>query len=488
MKKNGLFFGVPAIALLAAGMALIGCDTGGGTAGPAAVSALDLTGLVARPVEGETPNTAINAAQYTGTIAWKESGGAGVTGAFAINTAYEAVVTLTEKSGYTFAGVGANSFTHYSGAESVSNAANSGTVTIVFSETKNLLFVGASGTAETDTGTLAKAFTWLASNAENSTAYTIKLNANESGGPKTLNSASLNSKTGVTVTLTTVDTTPRTVQLSSRGVLFTVGSGVTFSLDGNAVVKGRADNNSPLIRVTSGGTLELKGSAKITGNTTNIPYDNTGGSGVQVTSGGIFNMTGGEISGNHIPYEGGGGVYIGSHGGGNVTFNMSGGKITGNTAAHGAGVFVRVHPGYTGTFTMSGTAEISGNTASGVGGGVWVNAREDDNPTAEGNGTFNMQGGAITGNTAGMGGGGVGLMKANFAKTGGTIAGNNASTFTVPGVGSVTLGKAVFAVTSDDIDGLAGRRNADAGATDNITVTWNGTSDLYSVTTGLLND
>jgi hypothetical protein len=47
---------------------------------------------------------------------------------------YKAVVTLAVKPGYTFTGVGANSFT-YTGATEMSNAANNGTVTITFLET-----------------------------------------------------------------------------------------------------------------------------------------------------------------------------------------------------------------------------------------------------------------------------------------------------------------------------------------------------------------
>jgi hypothetical protein len=126
-------------------------------------------------------------------------------------------VTLKAKSGYTFTGVTANSFTHYSGAAGIVNAAGSGTVTITFSAIQNLLYVGA-GSATAGTETLEKALAWLKTNAANSTSYTIKLNANESLAPYTLSSGNLNSKTtGVEITLTTEDTTPRTVQLSQVG-------------------------------------------------------------------------------------------------------------------------------------------------------------------------------------------------------------------------------------------------------------------------------
>jgi hypothetical protein len=105
--------------------------------GPAAavVTAFSLDGKVTAPVRDATPDTtAINEAQYTGTIAWQTEDGAAHSGAFAASTVYRAVVTLAPKTGYTFTGVGANRFT-YTGATQVTNAANSGTVTITFPKT-----------------------------------------------------------------------------------------------------------------------------------------------------------------------------------------------------------------------------------------------------------------------------------------------------------------------------------------------------------------
>jgi hypothetical protein len=80
-----------------------------------------------------TPATAgIDTAQYTGTVAWKESNGITyVNGNFAGGRVYQAVVTLTPKTGFTFTGVAANSFS-YTGATTVTNAADSGIVTIIF--------------------------------------------------------------------------------------------------------------------------------------------------------------------------------------------------------------------------------------------------------------------------------------------------------------------------------------------------------------------
>ena len=60
----------------------------------------DLPVAIAKPVKGETPQSAIAAAtQYTGTIAWE-----GNPTTFAADTAYTANVTLTAKEGYQFAG------------------------------------------------------------------------------------------------------------------------------------------------------------------------------------------------------------------------------------------------------------------------------------------------------------------------------------------------------------------------------------------------
>jgi hypothetical protein len=106
---------------------------------------------------------------------------------------------------------------------------------------------------------------------------------------------------------------------------------------------------------------------------------NNNGGGVQNSA--IFTMSGGEISNNvgegENVMQSGGGV---SNSG---IFSMSGGVISNNQATHGGGVYN--YPD--GNFSLSGNAVISNNKAE-VGGGVY-NA-----------GTFNGQGGVISGNTA----------------------------------------------------------------------------------------
>jgi hypothetical protein len=136
--------------LLSASLFFLGCPTdteepdGGGndSQDPVAVSgeALVLTSLVVKPVKDAAPKSDdIDATAYTGKIAWQTADGNAFNGAtFAAATVYKAVVTLTAKSGYTFAGVKANAFTHAdaaSAAGSVANVADSGTVTITFPET-----------------------------------------------------------------------------------------------------------------------------------------------------------------------------------------------------------------------------------------------------------------------------------------------------------------------------------------------------------------
>jgi predicted outer membrane repeat protein len=92
---------------------------------------------------------------------------------------------------------------------------------------------------------------------------------------------------------------------------------------------------------------------------------------------------------------------------------MNGGIISGNANASpyinrgGGGVYVE------GTFTING-GTVSENTASSDGGGVYVN------------GTFTMKDGVISGNTASIYGGGVYVSGTSFTMSGGSISGNTA--------------------------------------------------------------
>jgi hypothetical protein len=105
-------------------------STAGTAENPAVIDIKVISGVTA-PAAGAVPvRTITENAQYSGTVTWSPS----VSGGFALSTAYTATITLTAKSGYTFQGVGQNFFT-VAGAISVTNAADSGDVTVVFPST-----------------------------------------------------------------------------------------------------------------------------------------------------------------------------------------------------------------------------------------------------------------------------------------------------------------------------------------------------------------
>jgi len=111
------------------------------TAAPSVITDTTITGLN-KPVTGNTASTTItNNTQYTaGTVSWSPAIPAD--GKFASDTTYTATFTLTPKLGWTFTGVAANSFT-VTGATSVTNAANSGSIIAVFPETDKTIDIAA---------------------------------------------------------------------------------------------------------------------------------------------------------------------------------------------------------------------------------------------------------------------------------------------------------------------------------------------------------
>jgi hypothetical protein len=81
------------------------------------VTDLDLTAKIPRPVSGGTPATYFSWPQYTGTkVSWEKLNGTlwepMLGGTFQADTAYRAVFDLSAASGYTFAGIGGNTFTY----------------------------------------------------------------------------------------------------------------------------------------------------------------------------------------------------------------------------------------------------------------------------------------------------------------------------------------------------------------------------------------
>jgi hypothetical protein len=264
--------------------------------------------------------------------------------------------------------------------------------------------------------------------------------------------------------------------------LITVGPGVTLTLR-DITFTGIAGNTAALIKA-AGGTLILETGALITGNAGGGAYvagasngaggtliledgafitGNTGGIGVKVDKG-AFTMKGGTISNNGSANSGlkGTGVSIISG-----TFTMDGGLISGNKAGSSGGVDIQgafiMNDGTisnntggvtltSGTFTMN-DGLISGNTGSGVS----VQGKST---------TFTMRGGTISGNeTSGTSsGGGVIVRAGTFIMENGLISGNTAGS---GGGVSVRSNEQVFTKTGGAIYGSSGDANANTARSGN---------------------
>lgn len=211
----------------------------------------------------------------------------------------------------------------------------------------------------------------------------------------------------------------------------------TFNLCG-----GKITGNKSHAVYNENATMNLYG-GEISGNDTTYT-DASAGAAVVLVSGSTLNMTGGTIKDN-ISNTLGGGVYVKGLQSRSSALNLSGGEISGNRVNStnddlgfdgGGGVYVDLYA----TLDLSGTARISGNYAcavdykesatfgGGFGGGVYVA------------GTFDMRGGEICGNFAGLAnyknkygnddrrggdGGGVYLYsKSSFSMSGGSIQDN----------------------------------------------------------------
>ena len=211
----------------------------------------------------------------------------------------------------------------------------------------------------------------------------------------------------------------------------------TFNLCG-----GKITGNKSHAVYNENATMNLYG-GEISGNDTTYT-DASAGATVVLVSGSTLNMSGGTIKDN-ISNTLGGGVYAKGLQSRSSTMNFSGGEISGNRVNStnddlgfdgGGGVYVDLYA----TLDLSGTARISGNYAcavdykesatfgGGFGGGVYVA------------GTFNMRGGEICDNFAGLAnyknkygnddrrggdGGGVYLYsKSSFSMSGGSIQDN----------------------------------------------------------------
>ena len=247
------------------------------------------------------------------------------------------------------------------------------------------------------------------------------------------------------------------------GGVLVLNSG-TFTMNGGSI----SDN-----KANAGGGVYLENGGKFIMNGGTIGGDGDGdantakyGGGVYVNKGGTFNMIDGKIIRNAAT-EGGGGVYVTAYDILNSIFNMSGGEISGNTVEGGyggGGVLVIVDEPLSKpnslniTFNMSGDAKIINNTVgSGAGGGVFVYGSNATPTSGTGKVTFNMSGEAvISGNTVGGGSGGGGVCLfyyATFNMNGGTISGNTVGGNNVYGGGVYVYEKGTFRISNGIIYG-----------------------------------
>ncbi len=250
-----------------------------------------------------------------------------------------------------------------------------------------------------------------------------------SGGNDTLNITLLGASAGATINAGAQFTSAGVIEeeglgrrvLLVGGAKTTVTLGVNLTLTGGYPKRFNSDYDGGGVYV-NGGIFNMSGGT-ISGNISGTAEESFGG-GVYVSYNGTFTMSGGTISGNYA-YNGGGVSVYGGNSYKNTTFTMEDGLIDGNYAQQGGGV----HVGGGGTFTMKdGTINV--NNATGSGGGVYVNSADYSS------GEFTMSGGTISKNS-GPSGGGVyvvgydsvshGNFVAKFNMSGGTISENTAT-------------------------------------------------------------
>lgn len=233
------------------------------------------------------------------------------------------------------------------------------------------------------------------------------------------------------------------IEMQSKSVFNMYGGTIsgngTASTGGSAVDLNSNSSGTPSFNLFGGtisGNHSLKGAVRVMGGTTFHMYGGTiSGNDASTYGGGVcvygtegrpatFEMAGGTISGNSASTQGGG-VSVGAYG----VFDFSGGTISGNTAQSGGGVCLI---SASATLNMSADAAVTTNAATsdgtdgGIGGGgIGVV-----------DGSANLAGGAISGNTSANNGGGVSVYEGAVSTANVTVSGNSA----VSGGGGIFLG------------------------------------------------
>jgi hypothetical protein len=351
------------------------------------INSVNLTEYVPAPIMGNVPVTGFSAANYTGTVVWRETGTEEWSvnmpiEVFQPNKSYTSAVTLNSSSGNIF----------------------SASVSVIHEQvdTAPAPFIGISDPCASVSGPVifppyipphipfsgAAADQWdsaidliRAAKKDGLPSLTLRLGpgieavsgdfATDFGGEGLF----LNSENSPAEVI--IDGRGRIIKLieAVSVPVIIVDAGVKLTLR-NITFEGIEDNNHSLILVNgSGAELILETGAVLKANSISGK-----GGGLYVGSGGVFTMKGGAISGNNARLWGGG-VYVEDG-----AFTMKGGTISGNNASlWGGGVYVEDR----GVFTMD-AGIISGNSASFWGGGVYVEDR----------GVFIVKGGTISGNNA----------------------------------------------------------------------------------------
>jgi hypothetical protein len=213
------------------------------------------------------------------------------------------------------------------------------------------------------------------------------------------------------------------VPMSSENTFGTL-TGITIAMEGNGTIT--LSSNGALLRIGNGQTVIVK-------DLTLQGRNQNSASVVRITNGGTFRMQGrASVTGNSA---GSGFITSGVHVNGGIFFMEDNSSVINNSGTNASGPYSGggVSVDENGTFNMQG-GTISGNTitanagsgysGSAHGGGVFIT-----------NGTFNMRGGTITRNIATSKGtlnahaygGGVCIRGGTFNMQGGTITANTVS-------------------------------------------------------------
>ena len=213
------------------------------------------------------------------------------------------------------------------------------------------------------------------------------------------------------------------------GAIYMRGSG-TINISGSAKITGNSSSLDGGAILMGWGEINISGSAKINNNTANrwggaicLRQDSN-----QSTT---LYMRGGEISGNKANSEGGA-VHVLDK---DCQFFLYDGKITGNTSGDGGAIYLNQEPSW---LIMQG-GEISGNTATGNGGGVYIYRTGS---------VCQLYGGKIENNKASGNGGGIyinpsnsGLLRVgNTAVVKGNTVSGKANNVYLPSGKTLTIG------------------------------------------------